>query len=135
MSQASATTDEFIHLNQNKKQYQTSVNLISIIYIHRIIRNKTFRISIKEHTRSFSAAMSCPDCFRGSIHEGNPRGKEIELHGLPTYVVEPVNRDVKGIIIFITDAFGWKFGNSRLLCDSYADNSAYRVYMPDFMDG
>ncbi|KAL6364614.1 hypothetical protein LRP88_02017 [Fusarium phalaenopsidis] len=78
--------------------------------------------------------MSCPDCFKGSIHDGEPRGKTIKLHDLDTYVVEPSEgKEVKGIIVVIPDAFGWKFVNCRLLADNYADKSNYRVYMPDVM--
>ena len=80
--------------------------------------------------------MSCPDCFKGSVHDGEPRGKTIKLHDLDTYVVEPSEgKKVKGIVVIIPDAFGWKFVNCRLLADNYADKSNYRVYLPDFMIG
>ncbi|CZR69775.1 related to dienelactone hydrolase family protein [Phialocephala subalpina] len=80
--------------------------------------------------------MSCPECFQGTIHIGQPRGKVTKLHGLDTYVTEPVDgREVKGIIIIIPDAFGWVFINNRLLADHYADKGDYRVYVPDFMAG
>lgn len=80
--------------------------------------------------------MSCPECFQGHIHEGNPRGKIVKLHGLDTYVTEPSDgRDVNGIIVIIPDAFGMQFINSKLLADNYADKGGYRVYLPDFMRG
>ncbi|CAM1503151.1 Fc.00g079270.m01.CDS01 [Cosmosporella sp. VM-42] len=80
--------------------------------------------------------MSCPDCFQGSVHEGQPRGKAINLHGLDTYAVEPTDGGtVKGIIVIIPDAFGWDFVNSRLLADNLADKSEYKIYLPDFMNG
>lgn len=80
--------------------------------------------------------MSCPDCFKGSIHEGTPRGRMIQLHGLETYITEPDNSlDVKGIIVMIPDAFGLELVNNKLLADHYADNSQYLVYLPDFMKG
>jgi dienelactone hydrolase len=80
--------------------------------------------------------MSCPDCFSGHVHPGTPRGKEVKLHGLDVYVAEPKKTgDVKGTIVVITDAFGWKFVNNRILADNYADKSSYRVYVPDFMLG
>ncbi|KAJ4171420.1 hypothetical protein NW754_013188 [Fusarium falciforme] len=80
--------------------------------------------------------MSCPDCFKGSVHDGEPRGKIIKLHDLDTYVVEPSEgKEVKGIIVVIPDAFGWKFVNCRLLADNYADKSNYKVYLPDVMIG
>ncbi|RSL91421.1 hypothetical protein CEP52_014275 [Fusarium oligoseptatum] len=80
--------------------------------------------------------MSCPDCFKGSIHDGEPRGRTIKLHDLDTYVVEPSEgKEVKGIVVVIPDAFGWEFVNCRLLADNYADKSNYKVYLPDFMIG
>ncbi|KAJ4245970.1 hypothetical protein NW762_013714 [Fusarium torreyae] len=79
--------------------------------------------------------MSCPDCVKGSIHEGEPRGREIKLHGLDSYVVEPQGRDVRGIIVVLPDAFGWKFVNTRLLADNYANKSHYKIYLPDLMIG
>ncbi|KAN0090033.1 alpha/beta-hydrolase [Hyaloscypha variabilis] len=80
--------------------------------------------------------MSCPDCFKGTVHEGQPQGRVIKLHGLDTYVSEPTNgRAVKGIIVVIPDAFGWVFVNNKLLADHYADKGDYRVYLPDFMAG
>lgn len=80
--------------------------------------------------------MSCPACFQGSIHEGQPRGKDIKLHGLDAYVTEPADgRQAKAIIVIIPDVFGWEFVNSRLLADTYADKGDYKVYLPDFMNG
>ncbi|KAF3761430.1 alpha/beta-hydrolase [Cryphonectria parasitica EP155] len=80
--------------------------------------------------------MSCPDCFSGHQHDGTPKGKLIELHGLDTYVAEPED-DVqpKGIIVIIPDAFGIEFVNNKLLADSYAKKGGYKVYLPDFMLG
>lgn len=78
----------------------------------------------------------CPDCFMGSEHLGTPTGSTAVIHGLPTYVAEPENGATpKGIIIFITDAFGWDFVNCRLLCDKYAKKGGFLVYCPDFMLG
>jgi dienelactone hydrolase len=78
--------------------------------------------------------MACPDCFRGRVHEGTPRGKIIKLYGLDTYVSDPTeNRTAKGIIVIIPDAFGLPFVNNQLLADHYAEKSDYRVYLPDFM--
>ena len=76
----------------------------------------------------------CPDCFRGTITKEIPNGKETVLHGLPTYVAESEG-DSKGIIVFISDAFGWKMPNNRVLADRYAEKGSYTVYLPDFMNG
>lgn len=95
------------------------------------------RIISKDKYKTFNPTkMSCPDCFKGSVHDGEPRGKTIKLHDLDTYVVEPSEgKEVKGIVVVIPDAFGWKFVNCRLLADNYADKSNYKVYMPDVMIG
>ncbi|CAK7242769.1 MAG: hypothetical protein STHCBS139747_004270 [Sporothrix thermara] len=80
--------------------------------------------------------MSCPDCFTGSVKDGEPRGKVITLHGLQAYATEPVDgRMPKGIIVIIPDVFGWEFVNNRLLADHYADRGDYKVYLPEFMAG
>ena len=84
--------------------------------------------------------MSCPDCFKGTIHEGTPSGKEIKVNGRDTYVAEPPvdsesPQTVKGIIIILGDAFGWRFPNARILVDEIARKGHFRVYLPDFFDG
>ncbi|CAG9983916.1 unnamed protein product [Clonostachys byssicola] len=79
--------------------------------------------------------MSCPDCFRGGIAESKPTGSEEVIHGRSTYVAKPEpGVTPKGLIVFITDAFGWKFVNNRVLSDCYA-KAGFLVYCPDFMDG
>jgi dienelactone hydrolase len=80
--------------------------------------------------------MSCPDCFTGHIHTQTPTGTVTTLHGIPTYVASPeAGVTPKGIIVMITDAFGWEFENNRVLCDQYAKKGNFIVYCPDFMMG
>lgn len=79
--------------------------------------------------------MACPDCFKGSIHEGTPTGRVETLHGLPTYIAEPPFGTPKGIIVIIPDALGWEFKNNRILADAYAKRVNARVYLPEFMAG
>ncbi|KAJ1323401.1 carboxymethylenebutenolidase [Microdochium nivale] len=80
--------------------------------------------------------MACPDCFRGGVTTEHPKGAETKIHGLDTYVAEPPSGTTpKGIIVYITDAFGWRFPNNRVLADHYAQRGGYLVYVPDFMDG
>ncbi|KAN0121893.1 alpha/beta-hydrolase [Hyaloscypha variabilis] len=80
--------------------------------------------------------MSCPDCYKGHIHEGNPRGRVTKLYGFDTYVTEPADdRVAKSIVVIISDIFGWEFINNRLLADHYADKGNFTVYLPDFMNG
>ncbi|KAH9999717.1 dienelactone hydrolase family protein [Xylariaceae sp. FL0662B] len=80
--------------------------------------------------------MSCPDCFKGAVHNGKPTGSVARLHGLNVYVAEPASgRPPKGIVVIIPDAFGWDFVNLRLMADNFALKNDYRVYLPDFMNG
>lgn len=80
--------------------------------------------------------MSCPACFQGGVSTSHPTGRETTLHGLSTYVAEPEEGVTpKGIIVFITDAFGWNFVNNRVLSDHYAKRGGFLVYCPDFMNG
>ena len=80
--------------------------------------------------------MSCPDCFKGNVHEGTPNGSLTKVHGLDTYVSEPAEgKPVKGIVIIIPDAFGVEFINNKLLADNLAEKGDYKVYLPDFMKG
>ncbi|KFY23050.1 hypothetical protein V493_06135 [Pseudogymnoascus sp. VKM F-4281 (FW-2241)] len=76
----------------------------------------------------------CPACVSGTLSEGTPTGTETIIHGLPTYVTVPEGQS-KGLIVYIPDAFGWKFRNNRVLADQYAKKGGFTVYLPDFMDG
>ena len=91
-----------------------------------------------------SKKMSCSNCFKGTAQEGAPRGDETKFNGRDTYVVEPaINPDspssspqaIKGIVVMLSDAFGWKFTNLRILADEIARKGQFRVYLPDFFDG
>ncbi|KAH9215586.1 Alpha/Beta hydrolase protein [Leptodontidium sp. 2 PMI_412] len=80
--------------------------------------------------------MSCPSCFSGGITTNHPTGTESTIHGIPTYIASPpAGTTPKALIILITDAFGWKFANNRVLADHYAQRGSYLVYVPDFMNG
>ncbi|KAL8660677.1 MAG: hypothetical protein Q9202_006334 [Teloschistes flavicans] len=80
--------------------------------------------------------MACSQCFQGSLHDGIPQGNEIQLHGLSTYVAEPPeNSTIKGVIVIVSDAFGWTLPNNRVLADTIAAEGSFRVYLPEFMNG
>src|ERR1700678_4039379 len=80
--------------------------------------------------------MSCPNCFSGHINGGTPVGTTTTIHGLPTYVATPPKGVTpKGIIVVISDAFGWEFVNNRILADNYAQKGGFLVYLPEFMNG
>ncbi|CZT02943.1 related to dienelactone hydrolase family protein [Rhynchosporium agropyri] len=78
----------------------------------------------------------CADCFKGSIHTGTPSGTVATIHGIQTYVAYPeAGVTPKGLVVMITDAFGFDFVNNRMLCDAYAKKGGFLVYCPDFMNG
>jgi dienelactone hydrolase len=80
--------------------------------------------------------MSCPNCFTGGISTVKPTGTETAIHGLPTYVAQPPDGvPPKALVIFLPDAFGWDFVNNRVLCDTYAREGGFLVWLPDFMNG
>jgi hypothetical protein len=56
--------------------------------------------------------MSCPDCFKGSVLEGEPTGVISEFEG--AYFASGGNPDSKRAIILLTDAFGLPLKNSKV---------------------
>lgn len=81
--------------------------------------------------------LPCKDCVSGFVHSGTPIGTEQKIHGFNTYVATPPDGlPPKAVVVIISDAFGWKFVNSRVLADSYASKGQFLVYLPDFtIDG
>lgn len=71
---------------------------------------------------------------QGTIHEGQPKGKEEPIHGLNTYVIG--NRtNPRGIIVVYSDIFGLCLPNNKLIADAYAATGEWLVYLPDFFKG
>jgi len=78
----------------------------------------------------------CKDCFTGTTSLGTPTGKVTTIHGLSVYVAEPeAGVQPKGLIVMLSDGFGWDFVNNRILADKYAKRGGFLVYLPDFMNG
>ncbi|KAH7086567.1 Alpha/Beta hydrolase protein [Paraphoma chrysanthemicola] len=77
---------------------------------------------------------SCTECIKGSIHSGQPKGKEELIHGLNTYVIG--NRtNPRGIVVVYSDIFGLGLPNNKLIADAYAASGEWLVYLPDFFKG
>ncbi|KAB8349884.1 hypothetical protein FH972_023897 [Carpinus fangiana] len=77
---------------------------------------------------------SCHECIKGTVHEGQPQGKEETIHGLNTYVIG--NRtNPRGIIVLYSDIFGLALPNNKLIADAYAKSGEWLVYLPDFFKG
>jgi dienelactone hydrolase len=82
------------------------------------------------------SSVLCPDCISGTVSEGTPAGTINTIHGLPTYVAAPPEGvQPKGLVVIITDAFGYKTVNSQVLADQYAKKGGFLVYLPDFLGG
>lgn len=81
--------------------------------------------------------MACVNCYTGHDHPGPTNGRDTKLHGHDVYVTESKSQGhpVKGLIVMVSDAFGWNTTNLRRLADSYAERTRCRVYVPDFMHG
>ncbi|TAQ85199.1 hypothetical protein B7494_g6475 [Chlorociboria aeruginascens] len=81
-----------------------------------------------------ASTISCPACLTGHIKSGTPSGTVSTIHGLQTYVATPTGQP-KGLIVMVSDIFGWELSNPRLLADTYAEEGGFLVYLPDFMAG
>lgn len=73
-------------------------------------------------------------CISGIINTGQPSGREDNIGGLDVYVSEPQDKSTSKSIVFITDVFGWKLPNVRLLADDYA-KAGFTCYVPDVHQG
>ncbi|KAF2464922.1 alpha/beta-hydrolase [Lindgomyces ingoldianus] len=80
--------------------------------------------------------MTCRDCFRGGRATGDPTGEISAQYGLSTYVAgTPSTTTSASTVIFLTDAFGLKLVNNKLLADAYASATGFRVLVPDIIPG
>jgi dienelactone hydrolase len=80
--------------------------------------------------------MTCPDCFRGGVVTGDPKGTIETLYGVSTYVAKPLdNSSSPSTIVYFTDAFGLNLVNNKVLADAYASATGVRVLVPDIIPG
>ena len=68
-------------------------------------------LQVDRSSRSRSAIMACEDCakpaaeVRGYFWAGEPSGKEVKIHGMDTYIVEPASPTGKAVLL-IPDIYG-----------------------------
>jgi hypothetical protein len=75
-------------------------------------------------------------CVKGELHAGTPVGREDRLYGLDCYISDPPGGEPpKGVVVILSDVFGWKLPNTRILADEYAKRGRFQVMIPDFFDG
>ena len=67
-------------------------------------------------------------CLRGFRWNAPPAGKEGKIGDSNTYIAGD-NNDTA--VIIITDLYGWKFSNIRLLADHYAEEADVTAFVPD----
>lgn len=72
--------------------------------------------------------MACDHCKQGFKWDGASVGTETKLNNIPTYVTGD-NKDAA--ILIVTDIFGWKLPNIRIIADHYAKEACATVYVPD----
>ncbi|KAJ2899637.1 Alpha/Beta hydrolase protein [Zalerion maritima] len=79
----------------------------------------------------------CARCFQGTLRgDITPMGTEETIHGLDVYVARPDDgRKPIGLVVIISDVFGWNTPNIRGLADSYARRGPFVVYVPDIVEG
>lgn len=73
-------------------------------------------------------------CVRGSLHDGESRGRFETVDGVGTYIVEPPEGRANGrILMYFADMYGM-FTNGLLVMDTFAD-AGYLVLGPDYFRG
>jgi hypothetical protein len=92
----------------------------------------------------YTAAMSDGDrylakpsgqcCLKGSLHDGEPRGKYETISGVNTYISSPPAEKANGnIVLYFPDVFGF-FTNGLLVMDGFAE-AGYLVLGLDYFRG
>lgn len=71
-------------------------------------------------------------CIKGFRWDAQPKGHETRLGNNNCYVTGDSNSKVA--VIVIHDLYGWKFLNSRILADHYAEEVNAVVYVPDLYE-
>lgn len=67
-------------------------------------------------------------CLRGFRWNGNPVGTESKIGDNKAYITGD-NKDAA--VLMVTDLYGWRFKNIRLLADHYAEEAGVTVFVPD----
>ncbi|KAJ3119269.1 hypothetical protein HK098_005622 [Nowakowskiella sp. JEL0407] len=76
-------------------------------------------------------------CVTGFLDRGVPAGTETKLGSLDCYLARAnpsSETPSENAILMLSDAFGWKLNNARLVADAYA-NEGFDCYLPDFHSG
>lgn len=86
------------------------------------------------NSRVFLAKPSGPCCLKGTIHEGEPRGRMTTISGIETYISTPPEGKANGhILLYFPDVWGL-FNNGLLIMDGFAE-AGYLVLGLDYFRG
>jgi hypothetical protein len=87
-----------------------------------------------EDSGIFLAKPSGACCLKGTIHEGEPRGRITTIAGIETYISEPPAEKSNGnILLYFPDVWGL-FRNGLLIMDGFSD-AGYLVLGLDYFRG
>ncbi|KAJ7686347.1 dienelactone hydrolase endo-1,3,1,4-beta-D-glucanase [Mycena rosella] len=76
--------------------------------------------------------MSCPDCFKGAVLEGEPTGIISSQFDGAYFATGGTS---KRAIILLTDIFGLPLKNPKILADNFAKHLECDVWVPDLFQG
>jgi hypothetical protein len=91
-----------------------------------------FNMSVEKDQDPILAKAPGECCLKGSIHEGESRGKIITVATIETYISEPA-RPNGHILLYFPDVWGL-FPNGLLIMDGFAD-AGYLVLGLDYFRG
>ncbi|KAI0252366.1 dienelactone hydrolase endo-1,3,1,4-beta-D-glucanase [Lactifluus subvellereus] len=77
--------------------------------------------------------MSCPDCYKGFVLPGEPKGSMVGLDYFTPAPADATHR-TKAIVL-LTDIFGLALPNPRIVADHLAEHVGMDVWIPDFFNG
>jgi len=77
--------------------------------------------------------MSCPDCRKGVVLEGEPTGHIDPNTG--AYVASGPEGNTSRAILLLTDVFGLGLKNPEILADNLSKRLSCDVYAPDIFAG
>ncbi|KAF8991051.1 dienelactone hydrolase endo-1,3,1,4-beta-D-glucanase [Cyathus striatus] len=76
--------------------------------------------------------MSCPDCFKGALLPGEPKGT-INKDG--SYLAAYPEGNLDRTVVLLTDIFGLPVKNCKLMADEFSQSLGCDVWVPDMFAG
>jgi len=75
----------------------------------------------------------CERCLQGHVLVGTPTGS-FELEGSAYFHLAP-SPGSKNAVVLLTDIFGLKLVNPKLIADQYSERLNCDVWVPDYFNG